>query len=146
MANKRITYIGLGIISLSCFAGYVGLSSPSREEMNLVGSTLYQSHCAACHGKNLEGEVSNWQDFKEDGTLPAPPHDATGHTWHHDDQLLFDYTYKGGAAMTPADFKSAMPHFNDKLREDEIWSILSFIKSTWPQSIQEKQALINKGK
>ena len=60
------------------------------------GEELYGEDCAACHGENLEGQP-NWQTANEDGTMPAPPHDQTGHTWHHDNRLLFDYTYLGGA-------------------------------------------------
>ncbi|MCY4361382.1 MAG: c-type cytochrome, partial [Gammaproteobacteria bacterium] len=44
-----------------------------------AGQTLYQEQCAACHGANLEGQP-NWRSANDDGTLPAPPHDETGHT------------------------------------------------------------------
>ena len=43
------------------------------------GQKNYQSFCASCHSANLEGQPY-WIDFKEDGSLPAPPHDETGHT------------------------------------------------------------------
>ena len=51
-------------------------------ELVALGASVYAQHCAACHGRELEGEP-NWRRRKADGTLPAPPHDATGHTWHH---------------------------------------------------------------
>lgn len=54
-----------------------------------AGRNFYSQHCAACHGASLEGQP-DWQSLNEDGVLPAPPHDATGHTWHHDDDLLFE--------------------------------------------------------
>ena len=41
------------------------------------GQKNYQSFCASCHGANLEGQP-NWRDFKEDGSLPAPPHAHEG--------------------------------------------------------------------
>ena len=53
------------------------------------GQALYADSCAACHGANLEGQP-DWRVPGADGILPAPPHDETGHTWHHDNQLLFD--------------------------------------------------------
>lgn len=62
------------------------------------GQKNYQSFCASCHGANLEVQP-NWRDFKEDGSLPAPPHDETGHTWHHDTEMLFNYTKLGGRRL-----------------------------------------------
>jgi mono/diheme cytochrome c family protein len=107
-----------------------------------MGKQLYQEFCAVCHGANLEG-AENWQTPLEDGSLPPPPHDETGHTWHHGDQLLFDYTKFGGAAMLAqmgVEMKSGMPAFEGQLTDDEIRAILDYIKSTWPQRIRDLQA------
>lgn len=109
----------------------------------VAGNALYADYCASCHGANLEGQ-ENWRSPGDDGRLPAPPHDETGHTWHHGDQLLFRYTKLGGAAMMAAqgvDFDSGMPGFEDQLTDQEIWNILGFIKSTWSDRIQEVQAV-----
>jgi len=107
------------------------------------GKALYAAHCAACHGENLEGEP-NWRTKKPDGTLPAPPHDASGHTWHHNDQLLFDYTKHGGKALAPEGFKSGMPAFGGTLRDGDIWAVLAFIKSRWPKEVQARQNRLNR--
>ncbi len=110
------------------------------------GKALYAEHCAACHGASLGGQP-NWQTANEDGVLPAPPHNERGHTWHHDNALLFQYTKLGGkealAARGVNDFNSGMPGFGDPLSDDEIWNILGFIRSTWPARIQEIQAVRN---
>ena len=103
------------------------------------GEVLYQLHCASCHGANLEGQP-NWRERDEDGMLPAPPHDATGHTWHHSDGLLFDVTKYGSTAVIGSDYMSNMPGFSESLSDGDIWAILSFIKSTWPPDIQEIQS------
>lgn len=107
------------------------------------GRSLYMDTCASCHGNNLEGQ-ENWQVPNEGGTMPAPPHDQFGHTWHHDNRLLFEYTALGGAAALAerglTDFKSGMPGFAADLTEEQIWNILAFIRSTWPQRIQDIQA------
>ena len=111
----------------------------------ISGETLYADHCASCHGVNLEGEP-NWRSEKEDGTLPAPPHDETGHTWHHSDDVLFNYTKLGGTALMAQqgiEFDSGMPAFEDQLTDDEIWAILNYIKSNWPDDIRESQAQRN---
>ncbi|MCF6445191.1 c-type cytochrome [Nereida sp. MMG025] len=111
-----------------------------------AGRTLYADQCAACHGANLEGQP-DWRTAGPDGVLPAPPHDGSGHTWHHDDQLLFDYTKYGGEvtleAMGIADFNSGMPGFEDTLTDDEIWDILAYIRSTWTDREREVQASRN---
>ena len=79
----------------------------------------------------------------EDGLYPAPPHDVTGHTWHHGDGLLFDYTKLGGegalAMRSVTDFESGMPGFGHVLSDGEIRDILAFIKSTWPEEIRRHQ-------
>lgn len=110
------------------------------------GKALYGEHCAGCHGTELEGQP-DWQSPGPDGILPAPPHDESGHTWHHDSQLLFDYTKFGGqaalAARSVEDFPSGMPGFGDTLSDADIRDILGFIRSTWParlQSVQETQS------
>lgn len=79
--------------------------------------------------------------------MPAPPHDETGHTWHHDNQLLFAYTRLGGQELLAqrgiTDFKSGMPGFKDSLTDDDIWDVLAFIRSTWPQEIRAAHAARN---
>jgi len=113
----------------------------------VAGERLYQQQCASCHGANLEGQP-NWRSPNDDGVLPAPPHDATGHTWHHDNALLFEYTKLGGrgalAVRGIADFNSGMPAFDGVITDDEIWDILAYIRSTWPEREQEAQASRNR--
>lgn len=114
------------------------------DDRNLVaGQSLYSDNCAACHGINLEGQP-NWQSPNADGVLPAPPHDGTGHTWHHDDKLLFEYTKFGGAAAFEvrgvSGFNSGMPAFYETLTDDEIWDILAYIRSTWSDRERAVQA------
>jgi len=108
------------------------------------GRDVYAAECASCHGADLAGE-SNWKVPRPDGIYPAPPHDETGHTWHHDDALLFDYTKRGGAAVIGGTFKSGMPGFGDRLSDEEIRAVIAFIKSTWPKEIQERQEDMNGG-
>ena len=103
------------------------------------GEVLYQQHCASCHGADLEGQP-NWRERDADGMLPAPPHDMTGHTWHHNDALLFDVTKYGSTAVIGEDYMSNMPGFADKMSDGDIWAVLAYIKSTWPPQIQEIQS------
>ncbi|MCX7560900.1 cytochrome c [Sulfitobacter sp. F26204] len=108
----------------------------------LAGQSLYGDHCASCHGANLEGQP-NWRSPDADGRLPAPPHDGTGHTWHHDNALLFEYTKQGGKTALEArgvtGFNSGMPAFGETLSDAEIWNILAYIRSNWSASEQNAQ-------
>jgi len=111
---------------------------PETVEQVALGQGLYAQHCASCHGAELEGQP-NWRNQLPDGRYPAPPHDATGHTWHHDDAYLFETTKQGGQATAPRGFVSGMPAFASKLSDAEIWAILGFIKSRWPPGIRARQ-------
>lgn len=103
-----------------------------------AGARLYAEHCAACHGVNLEGQP-RWQHRREDGRLPAPPHDASGHTWHHPDAQLVEIIKHGPARLIPG-YESDMPGFAGLLTEEEIRAVLAFIKASWPPEIQRRQA------
>ncbi|WP_339108562.1 cytochrome c [Thioclava sp. GXIMD4216] len=96
------------------------------------GAALYQDHCASCHGTQLQGHP-DWQSTGPDGRLPAPPHDATGHTWHHSDDLLFRITRDGTTAVVGEGYESDMPGFGATLSDAQIRAILDHIKSTWPE-------------
>nr|WP_223163192.1 cytochrome c [Roseivivax sediminis] len=102
------------------------------------GAELYAENCAACHGVDLEGQP-DWRVRGPDGLLPAPPHDETGHTWHHDEDTLFRLTKYGvGEMIGDPDYASAMPAFEDVLTDAEIAAVLSYIKSTWPADIRAR--------
>lgn len=103
------------------------------------GRAIYEANCATCHGVNLEGEAG-WQSRRADGTLPAPPQNETGHTWHHTDQQLFAIIKNGMQAMAGADYKTSMAGFADTLSDDEIRAVLDYIKSRWPENVRAMQA------
>ena len=63
--------------------------------------------------------------------MPAPPHDESGHTWHHTDAVLFGITKYGLVNYAPPGYQSDMPAYAGKLSDDEIRAVLSFIQSHW---------------
>jgi mono/diheme cytochrome c family protein len=108
-----------------------------------TGQRIYAAHCAACHGARLEGQP-NWRERDAAGRLPAPPHDASGHTWHHPDEVLFNITKFGVArAAQLKDYDSAMPAYEGVLSDGEITAVLSWIKSQWSPEIRRQQAEVN---
>lgn len=95
------------------------------------GEKVYVQHCAACHGARLEGQP-DWRRRRPDGRMPAPPHDESGHTWHHPDAELFAITRNGLVPpYAPPGYASDMPAFAVRLSDDEIWAVLAYIKSRW---------------
>jgi mono/diheme cytochrome c family protein len=103
------------------------------------GKRVYDIYCAACHGANLEGEAE-WKLPNPDGSFRAPPHDASGHTWHHSDGLLTEIIKQGGARIPPNLGASNMPAYEGVLTDAEIAAVLTYFKSSWPPEIQEIQA------
>lgn len=95
-----------------------------------LGAKVYAQHCAACHGAKLEGQA-NWRSPLPSGRMPAPPHDESGHTWHHTDAVLFGITKYGLTNYAPPGYQSDMPAFEGKLSDEEIWAVLAFIASHW---------------
>lgn len=142
-----LTAVGAGLFVWTAAAATSDTGRMPENVDILAGQDLYAENCAACHGVNLEGQ-EDWRLAGEDGRLPAPPHNETGHTWHHGDQVIFEYTKLGGREMMAAQgmvFDSGMPGFGDDLTDAEIWDILGYIKSTWPERIQELQAVRTEG-
>jgi mono/diheme cytochrome c family protein len=107
------------------------------------GAGIYTEHCAQCHGDRLEGQ-SNWRQRKPDGRLPAPPHDETGHTWHHPDQTLFELTKFGPARLVGGEYRSDMPGYEGVLTDQQIIAVLSYIKSRWPNDIRRRHNQLNR--
>jgi mono/diheme cytochrome c family protein len=118
-------------------------ADPDDGEQVARGTRIYAESCASCHGGGLEGQ-GDWRSPNPDGTYPAPPHDADGHTWHHPDSLLFRYTKLGGqeALKDVPGVKSAMPGFGNALSDQDIWDVLAFIKSHWPERAREYQRAV----
>jgi mono/diheme cytochrome c family protein len=133
-----------GWIALALAAAACGERPPldATPEQIAKGRQLYAVHCAACHGAKLEGQPK-WRERLPNGRFPAPPHDATGHTWHHPDALLFNIVKNGIEPYAPAGYRSDMPAFAKTLADDDIRAVLAYIKSTWPDEQRKLQAQMN---
>ena len=116
------------------------LGQVADAELLELGKELYDANCASCHGANLEGQP-DWKRRLDNGRMPAPPHDASGHTWHHPDQDLLVIVRDGLGAIVPG-YESDMPTFGGTLTDEDIGAILAFIKSTWPEREREFQAAV----
>lgn len=109
-----------------------------------AGARVYAQHCAGCHGANLEGQPQ-WRQRRPDGRLPAPPHDDSGHTWHHPNAVLFAITKYGLVPpYAPAGHHSDMPAYAGVLSNDDIWAVLAYIQSRWSPRVQDTQEEIDR--
>lgn len=115
---------------------------PDNADLVMEGREVYEANCANCHGHSLEGQP-NWRERGPDGILPAPPHDETGHTWHHPDAVLFATVKSGGQLFMPQGMQSGMPGFDGILSDRQIEASIAYIKSHWPSEIRRRQLMLN---
>ena len=152
MKSYTISTLVLALLATITAMAFYGLKpdpkltialQPSNPAALEKGKLIYAQHCASCHGRKLEGQP-NWRQRDDEGYLPAPPHDASGHTWHHSDKQLFELTKFGlGDILKDENFKTRMPAYKDVLTDNQILTVLSYIKSQWPENIQSRHDKIN---
>ena len=149
--RRRFAVLTGGLVLAGSLAAVILLRPAGAEAVRLVpddaalvaqGAEVYAAECAACHGAALEGQP-DWREPGADGLLPAPPHDSSGHTWHHDDATLFTLTKHGLGGLMDDAPPSGMPAFGGVLTDEEIVAILSYIKSTWPAEVRAAHDEIN---
>lgn len=136
--------VALGTWLSNLGPGARSLADRATPEQLARGRAVYAAHCASCHGRDLEGEP-NWRERKPNGRLPAPPHDDSGHTWHHPDDVLFGITKHGlRPPYAPLGYESDMPAFAGVLTDDEIWAVLGYIASRWSPRERAHQARLSR--
>lgn len=119
-------------------AGPEGGIDPSDLAQVARGEAVYRQHCAACHGAKLEGQA-DWRQRRPDGRLPAPPHDETGHTWHHTGELLINIVRDGMVPpWAPEGYQSDMPAYRGILGDADIVAVLAYIASRWPPDVRAR--------
>ena len=147
MRNVSILTAGSALITIAVLVtiwswistGSVGELRPGDDAVVAQGSRIYAQYCASCHGADLQGEA-NWKQPGPDGRMPAPPHDETGHTWHHDGRTLFRLVKFGTAALLDpgSSYETNMPTYDGVLEDEEILAVLSYIKSTRPDDVRQR--------
>lgn len=103
-----------------------------------LGHTLYDQHCAFCHGADLKGKPG-WDGEFPDGNRPALPLDGAAPIWRLSDRDIFDVVKYGGQPFSPPSYHNAMPAFETELADADIWAILSYVKSHWTEETHTRQ-------
>jgi mono/diheme cytochrome c family protein len=125
----------LALLALACRARDEG--PPLDPAAVRRGAAVYRAHCASCHGARGEA-TPDWKRPDARGDLPPPPHDSTGHTWHHADGLLYRIVATGVTDPT-ARRPSRMPAFGTALSPDEIRAVLTYLKTLWTPEQRRRQ-------
>src|SRR6266567_1918124 len=131
-------------------ASHVGIADAANETPQpdpkevKSGRGVYDRYCASCHGANGQG-APNWQERDEHGELPAPPHDAEGHTWRHSDAELYEMVSKGWRDPFNKTTRLTMPAFGSVLSPDQIRAVVTYLKTLWTPEQTEFQSEESKG-
>ena len=103
-----------------------------------LGHSLYDQHCAFCHGPDLAGKPG-WDGDYPKGGRPPLPLDGSGPIARLGDRDLFDIAKFGGQPFSPPTYKNDMPDFEGRLADADLWAIIAFMKSRWPDEVREQQ-------
>ena len=96
-------------------------NSLKNTEKNLAeGESLYQANCSSCHGVGGEG------DGPASGGLNPKPQNLAETQSNQSDAYLYWRISEGGL-MEP--FNSLMPAWRGLLDEDQIWQIITYIRT-----------------
>lgn len=84
-------------------------------------ATLYQRHCAVCHGRNGDGNGGHLSQ------KAMPAHSFRDCSWMNlmSDATLFLAIHDGGAAVG---MNSAMPGFGGRVTNDEIAALVRLVR------------------
>ena len=131
--NRRNVYLLIGLLLI------IPVGTPAQpvariDDQALLdrGRDLFRENCAVCHGANAEGTVDNWQERDASGKLPPPPLNGTAHAWHHTLNSLARTIRQGTMPIG-----GSMPAGGDKLTDDEIFAIIVWFSSLWPDELYQ---------
>jgi mono/diheme cytochrome c family protein len=135
---KLLVAVMIGIASQIPVARAANELAPLDSNLVKYGHALYEQYCASCHGANAEG-APNWQERDKNGELPAPPHNAEGHTWRHSDADLYMMVRKGWRDPFNKTKRLTMPAFQDVLTPEQTRAVITYLKSVWTPEEREFQ-------
>ena len=125
----------LGLTAGVALAGEAG-APPSDPKQIGAGRKVYQEYCASCHGPRGEGQA-HWEVPNAQGELPAPPHNAEGHTWKHADAMLYRMVSEGWRDPFNKTRQLTMPAFGDQLSPEQIREVITYLKTLW--TLEQRQ-------
>jgi len=143
VSESTLRALPLGLVAaliLGAGALAAGEANPPPLDTKEVaaGRVVYQKYCASCHGVRAQGEP-NWEAPNAKGELPAPPHDAEGHTWKHSDEMLYRMTSEGWRDPFNKTERLTMPPFREQLSPQEMRNVIIYLKTLWTEEQRQFQ-------
>ena len=119
-----------GVLGFAQFSPSVDYDDPRAIAM---GEGLFATNCQACHGPQAKGEspFNVMGGRKLNGDYWAPALNGTAHAWHHPPDMLFSIVKKGSPAQD-----SRMRGWEGRMTDQEIHSVLAYVKSLWPVELR----------
>lgn len=128
---RNLLAVSVILIGLTTATADAGQGPPSPDPgLTRTGRMVYLQHCASCHGDQGAG-APNWQQPDAQGELPAPPHDADGHTWKHSDAMLYRIVRNGWRDHFNKTDRLTMPAFANVLSPQETRAVITYLKTLW---------------
>ncbi len=132
---KRILVKYVGFVLCGVAFAVPGMAQSVRFNDQVVidqGQALFAENCAVCHGDKAQGAVKEWHKPDASGKYPPPPLNGTAHTWHHSIGAL-GRTIRNGTLQ----IGGSMPPWGGRLSDDQIFSIIMYISSLWPEEVYQ---------
>lgn len=104
------------------------------------GASVYQEHCAECHGPQAQGHPS-WSDQDIGTFVVAPPLDGTNEIWKKTKQQLVEVINNG----VIKDAKPVMPGWKDRLSDQQVEDAIMWFQALWPSERFDTWFKANKG-
>ena len=101
---------------------------PYSQKSIARGKQFYLVNCVECHDQ--DGKGLNRRDFNS--TVPADLTDPDA--WLHGTSAVAIF------ASIREGTKQDMPPYKGKLQDEQIWHIVNFVRSLWPESKRPKPA------
>ena len=103
-------------------APYAGMKNPvdGKADAMTAGKQIYTDNCATCHGDKGKG------DGPGGASLKVKPADLSEVAKDDPDDRIFWVISIGGQ---PAGYSADMKPWKDQLSQDEIWQVVSYIRS-----------------
>lgn len=141
---KRVEGVFLVMLLLACACEKKESSPPSMKETPSVptseqlasmqrlmrGSSLFQEHCAQCHGPEAQGHP-DWQNPQ---VVAAPPLNGGGNVWKRNKRDLIA-VIKNGASRKG---EPVMPSWKGRLSDQDIEDVIAWLQALWPPDVYDR--------
>src|SRR5215467_414471 len=107
-------------------AGFTDGPQPYTRKSIARGRQFYLVNCVDCHDQ--DGKGLNRRDFNS--TVPADLTDP--------DAWLHGTTAEGIFASIREGTRQDMPPYKGKIEDEQIWHIVNFVRSLWPEAKRPK--------